>query len=106
MEESLKNEARQKMDALENGSYKPRGSTEQMLSFLEDMGSKGVDVKELVNSQDLRRLAYGKMTSKLYGFQEVRDNKVYDEQGKFFLTTGAEKPELKVINSDCAEAPG
>lgn len=97
MEESLKNEARQKMDALENGSYKPRVSTEQMLSFLEDMGSKGVDVKELVNSQDLRRLAYGKMTSKLYGFQEARDNKVYDEQGKFFLTTGAEKTELKVI---------
>lgn len=96
MEETIKSQAREKMEQLETGSYKPRVSTEQMLAFLEDMAAKGVDVKELVGSKDLRQLAYGKMTSKMYAFQEARDNKVYEEQGKFYLT-GGEKPELKVI---------
>lgn len=96
MDESIRKEATEKMGQLESGSYKPRVSTEQMLGFLEDMEAKGVDVKVLVSSQDLRRLAYGKMTNKMYGFQEARDNKVFDEQGKFYLTSG-EKPELKAI---------
>ena len=96
MDESIRNEAMEKLGQMETGSYKPRVNAEQMLSYLEEMAAKGVDVKELVGSQDLRRLAYGKMTSKLYGFQEARDNKVYDEQGKFYLT-GGDKPELKAI---------
>ena len=96
MEESIRNEAMEKLGQMETGSYKPRVNAEQMLSYLEELAAKGVDVKELVGSQDLRRLAYGKMTSKLYGFQQARDNKVYDEQGKFYLT-GGDKPELKAI---------
>ncbi len=96
MDESIKNEAREKMEQMETGSYKPRVSAEQMLSHLEQMEAKGVDIKTLVSSQDLRRLAYGKITTKLYGFQEERDGKVYNEQGKFYLT-GGEKPELKAL---------
>ncbi len=96
MDESIKNEAREKMGLMETGSYKPRVSTEQMLGYLEQMETKGVDVKTLISSQDLRRLAYGKTTSKLYGFQETREGKTFDEQGKFYLT-GGEKPELKAI---------
>lgn len=97
MEETIKTEVKDQMGKLEAGSYKPRVSTEQMLDFVETLAAKNVNVQELVNSQDLRRLAYGKMTSKLYAFTEERNGKRYEEQGKFYVNGKEQAAEIKAV---------
>lgn len=99
LQESLQEEIKRQMTFMETSSFKPRVNAEQMLDFLSRaQNEQRLNVAALVASNDFNRLAYGRLTEKLYGYTEKADDgKEYVREGKFYLAGQGEETRLEVI---------
>lgn len=85
----LQKEIREKMAAMEASASKPRVTADQMVSFLSKMEVENkMDIKELVEGGDLRRLAYGRLTNKMYDYTVKSENgeQEFSHTGKLYIS--------------------
>lgn len=85
----LQKEIREKMAAMEASASKPRVTADQMVAFLSKMEVENkMDIKELVEGGDLRRLAYGRLTNKMYDYTVKSENgeQEFSHTGKLYIS--------------------